>query len=240
MSIIFIIFTMFNIHSMQIDLSHINGHNKNIIPDGMDIEQLVVANNIMEHYKNLSLENLTTVFEGVTYTEEWEDIVGFEGKYQISTFGRLKSLKRESGNNKNKYDLIVKQSINKWGYLECHLTNDKVFMRRTNRLVAFAFIPNPENKPQVNHKDGVKINNCIWNLEWMTRSENDLHAHRIGLKNQTGDNNNGRKLNSTQVVEMRKLHATGNYKLKELSDIYKVVESHVWLIVNNGIWKSLL
>lgn len=180
------IFILFNIHSMVLNLLNINGHNRDIVPYGMDIEHSVVATNInMEHYKNLSLENLTTVFEGVTYTEEWRDINGYNGSYLISNFGRIKSLSRgcgtiPTGQGRKTKDRILKTEIRKNKYLSVGITYKKSLVTyRVNRLVGLYFIPNLENKEMINHKDGIKTNNFFMNLEWNTRSENMLHAYRI-------------------------------------------------------------
>lgn len=118
--------------------------------------------------------------------EEWKDIKGYEGLYQVSSLGRVKNLERyvRAKNNslrKNK-EKILSFFINKNGYQEATLSkNSKKRLHRVNRLVAEAFIPNPENKPQVNHKDGNKLNNRVNNLEWCTRSENMIHAWKNGL-----------------------------------------------------------
>lgn len=106
-------------------------------------------------------------------SEIWKDIKNYENKYQVSNSGRIKSLKK---------DIILKPSVHYKGYLEVKLyknNSSKVF--KIHRLVASAFIPNPENKPQVNHIDGNKQNNCVDNLEWNTQSENQLHAFRNKL-----------------------------------------------------------
>ena len=111
--------------------------------------------------------------------ELWKDVVGFEGLYMISSKGRVICV----GSDKSKIatiskngDLILKQQDNR-GYRKVLLTNgNRRITFSAHRLVAIAFIPNPENKPQVNHINGNKSDNSIENLEWSTSSENINHA----------------------------------------------------------------
>lgn len=106
-------------------------------------------------------------------TEEfWKDIKGYEGLYQVSNLGRVKSLKRGS-------ERILKPRVKSSGYIEVVLyKNSKPKNIRVNRLVAQTFIPNPEDKPQVNHIDEDKTNNMVSNLEWVTAKENMNHGTR--------------------------------------------------------------
>lgn len=111
--------------------------------------------------------------------EQWKPIEGSNGMYEVSNTGKVRSL------NYNKSGLTreLKQKINRYGYcvVTLHIEGKQKYPT-VHRLVAKAFIPNPENKPQVNHKSGVKTDNCVENLEWSTTSENVKHAFDNGLK----------------------------------------------------------
>lgn len=106
--------------------------------------------------------------------EIWKDIEGYEGLYQVSNLCNIKRL--NSGR-------ILKQCKNTYGYLQVGLSKKgKLKMFCVHILVARAFIPNPENKSQVNHIDGDKENNNIDNLEWVSQEENLIHAFKTGLR----------------------------------------------------------
>ena len=129
--------------------------------------------------------------------EIWRDIEGCVG-HQVSNFGRVKSFK-------GKTPRILTPAPNHSGYLQVGLScNNKVKKCRVHRLVAQAFIPNSLNKPQINHIDGSKANNNVSNLEWATRSENQLHAYATGLQVAFRDENSpNAKLTNEQVLYIR-------------------------------------
>ena len=111
--------------------------------------------------------------------EEWKDIQGYEGRYQISNLGRIKSLNRKDRLGRNVDGKILKQHTDTNGYKSVMLSknNDKK-RHRIHRLVAKMFIDNPLNLEEVNHIDGDKSNNSKDNLEWVNRKENELHCRK--------------------------------------------------------------
>ena len=124
--------------------------------------------------------------------EIWKDIPGYNGLYQASTLGRVRSMPHKTywvDKNGRKRAYIKKGRVLKdkaghrgKGYLRVRLHQTKIGVNCSpcvHRLVALTFIPNPEGKPQVNHKDGDTRNNNIDNLEWATSSENNLHKYRV-------------------------------------------------------------
>lgn len=109
--------------------------------------------------------------------EEWRDIQGYEGLYQVSDWGNVKSLKRP----RVKKDRILKCSLDKDGYVRVDLSKDnKSKTKKVHKLVAIAFIPNPDNLPVINHIDENKENNCVWNLEWCDVEYNNNYGSRNG------------------------------------------------------------
>lgn len=123
--------------------------------------------------------------------EIWKDIKGYEGLYQVSNLGRVKSLPRKIYNNgiigKNKFyiskEKILKERIDHKGYFRVALCKNNIQKDYSiHRLVLENFVENVDNKPCVNHIDGNKQNNNLENLEWCTYSENLNHAYKLNLK----------------------------------------------------------
>lgn len=120
-------------------------------------------------------------------TEIWKDVDGFVGSYQVSNFGRVRSIDRyvSCGHSKVRFQkgTILKQSLNHKGYLRIRISRSRKekYSLLVHRLVALAFIPNPNNYPQINHIDGCKTNNHYKNLEWCDNSYNQIHANLLKL-----------------------------------------------------------
>lgn len=168
--------------------------------------------------------------------QKWLDIKGYEGLYQISNDGKVKSLPRQFGSIFRKKSIILKPKTDRYNYQAVHLSKDnKKSWPTVHRLVAEAFIPNPENKRMVNHKDGNKQNCCSDNLEWVTNDENVAHAVATGLVNNKGISNPKNKLSESDVVEIRKLRNNG-YKCNEIAKMFNVNDRSISNITLRKSW----
>ena len=176
--------------------------------------------------------------------EIWKDIEGYEGLYQVSNLGRVRSLdfEWEAFNGKAICKFKNKGKIlkgNKTGvkrnYLAVNLQHHTI---KIHRLVAKAFVPNPCNYPEVNHIDGNTFNNRADNLEWVTGSQNVNHAFKTGLA-RSGEKTHSHKLSVEQVKQIRKEYICGDkeYGAKPLARKYKVSHSTISDIVQGKKWK---
>ena len=130
--------------------------------------------------------------------EIWKPLSGFEGRYEISNLGNIKNVKRNS---------IVKTHIDAHGYQSCTLRyvgDKKSHTIKIHRAIALAFIPNPNDYPIINHKDGNKLNNSIDNLEWCTYQHNIKHSFDNGLQKPSGE-----KLKDEDYVTLFAMYKSG-------------------------------
>lgn len=175
----------------------------------------------------------------------WKDVVGYEGLYRVSNDGVVKNIPRtfkmKDGRNRTiKKETIMSFEIDKDGYYRVGLRkNAKQLNHYVHRLVANAFIHNPNNKEQVNHIDGIKNNNNVENLEWVTHKENREHAAANGLvPDQWGRKNPNSKLTEQDVLLIKKLKEDG-MTYREVSENIGTSISNVKNIVLGRTWKWL-
>jgi len=184
-------------------------------------------------------------------TEIWKDIPGHEGYYQASNQGRIKSLNRtivyKNGQIREKRGMILSVCLSEYGYpvvVFCENMKRKNYF--THRLVALAFIPNPLNLPQVNHKDENPLNNYVDNLEWCTPVYNIRYGtgieRRIKARKTNGkiplrgEQIGTSKLKENQVIEIYKSPLRGC----ELAKVYNITKYTISLIKHKKAWKQLL
>jgi len=166
--------------------------------------------------------------------EKWANIIDYEN-YQVSNSGNVRNLKFNGSTKVKKIKNLTLSTTTK-GYFRVTLYGLKRKHFQVHRLVAMAFIPNPENKPEVNHKDGDKTNNNDWNLEWSTTKENVDHAWVNGLNSALrGEKNGFSKLTEKDVLEIRTSVLTG----VALSKIFNVSCAHISRIKLNQVWDHI-
>lgn len=163
--------------------------------------------------------------------EVWKDIDGYGGLYKISSLGRVKSY-----HNKPK---LRKLADSVHGYKIISLYKDGVGTNfAVHRLVASAFISNPENKPYINHKDGIKHNNTVENLEWCTQYENMKHASETGLL-PLGEYHCNSKLTEVEVLQICDLLDNTKLSQKEIAIEFSIHPVTVTQINTGKIWNWL-
>lgn len=158
--------------------------------------------------------------------EIWKNVVGYEENYVCSSKGEIKSIKRNKVLKPNKSSLYYSVDLCKSGEIKRHLIH---------RIIATAFHENVENKEQVNHINGNKLDNSVNNLEWVTRSENQLHSIRIGLRHTKGENNSQSKLNRDNVLDIFR----SKENLSQLALKYKVSKSTICDIKRGYSWTHI-
>lgn len=174
--------------------------------------------------------------------EIWKDIKGYEGYYQISNLGRVKGLLRIVDHSLTK-KYIVKSIIRKndllnSGYVIINLAKNGIVRKFIiHRLVAQSFIQNPEKKSEINHKNGIKKDNRVENLEWCTRSENCKHSFDIGLSKR-GEDHYKTKLTEKQVIKIKR--NKNNLTVTEMAKKYHVTYECIRKIIKNYNWKHII
>lgn len=144
--------------------------------------------------------------------EEWKDIKGYDGLYQVSNLGRVKSL----GNDKSRKEKILKAETTKGGYLRVNLYKKmKGKHMLIHRMVADAFIPNPENKPYIDHIDGNPFNNSIDNLRWCTHKEN---MNNPIAKQRIGEFMKGHSVSQELREKIRDTHRKSIYQIDKINE----------------------
>ena len=176
-------------------------------------------------------------------TEEWKPVVGYEGLYEVSNLGRVRSLDRvvkRCDHSMFRKGTILRGQPDKNGYLLVSLRREgKEYKAKVHRLVANAFIQNPENKPFVNHIDGNKDRNDILNLEWVTALENSHHAKSNGLlRPAKGEDSGKHKLSEQDVLSIRKLVRSGK-SMNSVAKMYGVSFTSVRYIIIGKNWAWL-
>lgn len=170
--------------------------------------------------------------------ELWRWVKGYEFLYEVSTFGRVRTLKSK---HKGRF-VILKHRPGHFGYPKQVLYKDQIRKEyAVHRLVAEAFLPNPELKAFVNHIDSNPTNCHVSNLEWVTPSENILHALRMGrLKPLRGISNPNNKLTENDVIAIREaLKSRKRGTIKALADLYGVKPCTIRSIEVGRLWKHL-
>jgi len=180
--------------------------------------------------------------------EKWKNIKGHEGLYQVSNYGRVKSLAREVSKTLNNKkctpfyaDRILKSCSNSSIYPSVSLSKDnKSKSYAVHRLVVEAFLCSIVKGKEVNHKDGNKLNNNLDNLEIVTHKDNILHAVKSNIMTMDwfrGEKQHKAKLKEKEVIKIRKL--LGTKTQREIANIYKVDPATISNIATNKSWRWL-
>ena len=174
-------------------------------------------------------------------TEEWRPVVGYENRYEVSNFGNVKSLKRDIITSRCIYkkETFILKFANRTGYhvvkLYDGLAKGKSY--QAHRLVAISFIPNPNNYPFINHKNGIKNDNRVENLEWCTNSQNVQHAYDTGLTNpKRGEQSSSSILKTTDVLYIRDNYGKNGNSYNSMAKQYNTAPSNIFSIVKRKSW----
>lgn len=164
-------------------------------------------------------------------------IAGYEDLYDVDELGNIYSLPKN-----NRPECLLKFKPDAYGYLRVGLSkNNKCKTLKAHRVVAIAFISNPLNLPQVNHKNGVKTDNRVINLEWATAKTNIRHSWNLGLSKAVfGDKNGNTSLSEGDRISVVKYYAMTNLTQKEIASKFNISQATVSLTVKNYLKKHFI
>lgn len=173
--------------------------------------------------------------------EVWKNIKGFEKQYEVSNHGRVRAKEKVTFNGRwyctRKQKMMRPTKPNKFGYIMINLCKDgKKKHCLLHRLIAVAFIKNPKNKETINHINGIKSDNRIENLEWATRSEQNIHASKLGLKRFNGEDHSQHKLTDIQVKTIRGMAMNGG---KPKGSDFGVTNATISDVLKRRSWKHI-
>ena len=177
-------------------------------------------------------------------SETWLSIKGYEGLYEVSNLGNVRSLSKYKNNQYKTYltqGKLLKPGTGRFGYKYVYLTDGfgVSHFHQVHRLVLMTFTIMPEERQFVNHKNGIKANNELTNLEWCTKSENTKHAYDTGIKLPVrGENNKSSKLKEPQIVLIRNSFNIGE-KIQKIAADYGVNYSTIDRIVKRITWSHV-
>ncbi len=163
--------------------------------------------------------------------EKWKDVVGYEGRYEVSDRGRVRSLKY----NRQQFSKVLQPRTHDQGYLGvCLCADGKTRQQFIHALVLSAFVgPRPRGFC-CDHRDGNRANNAVGNLEWVTYSENAFRGVRT-----CGEKNHHAKMTKAKVITIRKLHAQGGITQRELARQCEVSQPSISRIVSRATWRHV-
>lgn len=166
-----------------------------------------------------------------------KDITGYEGLYAVTEDGKIWAYPRERSSSFGKW---LKVCVNNAGYPYISLSKDKKHRSYTvHRLIATAYLPNPSNLPEVNHKNAVKTDNRLENLEWCTHAQNVAHAIELGLRTPAcGEKIKIHKLNAAKIKEIRHLGKEG-VTHRRIAKQFGIANSGVCAILRGRAWKHV-
>ena len=172
--------------------------------------------------------------------EEWKDVIGFEGHYQISPMGNVRSIARTIKGGRGEIRLsggIMRPTNNGNGYLIARFRMSGVQINKyVHRLVALHYVPNPDNKPNVNHLDCNRMNNEATNLEWCTQQENVAYCKKLNrLHPPKGEKQRSAKLKETDIPKIRERLLKGE-TYRNIAKDYPVDERQIGFIARGQHW----